>query len=130
MLAKSLNGGSLSDYPSPLEALLPTLEERVTRLERDMEEQKRLRVGMDDDMSDFGQKLHAQGRLLKAIAKTQSEHTKTLAEHTRILTAHTRELHHLGEQVGGLREDFGTLKNRIERIIEMVGTLIERDRER
>ncbi|WP_203737033.1 hypothetical protein, partial [Actinoplanes italicus] len=61
---------------------MPTLEERVTRLEADMEEQKRLRAGQDGDLSDISQKLRAQDQLLKAPAQTQSEHTATLAQHT------------------------------------------------
>jgi septal ring factor EnvC (AmiA/AmiB activator) len=113
---------SLTGYPSPSEALLPTLEERVTRLEADMEEQKRLRASQDSDLSDLGEKLRVQTSLIQAIAKTQSEHTATLASHTAILTDHTQRL-------GRLEGSVDYLKDGVERILGMLDTLIDRERD-
>jgi hypothetical protein len=47
---------------------------------------------MDKDMSDLSVKLDAQGRLLQALADTQSEHTAVLAEHSGVLAEHTAVL--------------------------------------
>ncbi|MEU8659976.1 hypothetical protein [Actinoplanes philippinensis] len=110
----------LTGYPSPLEAPLPTLEERVTRLERDMEEQKRLRASQDQELSDLGEKLRVQHGLIQAISETQSEHTATLAEHTAILTDHTLRL-------GRLEGKVDELHGGVHKIIGMLDTLIEQD---
>jgi chromosome segregation ATPase len=106
---------------------LPTLEERVTRLEADMEEQKRLRAGQDDDLSGISQKLRAQDLLLKALAQTQSEHTATLAEHTAILEDHTRRFERLEGKVDNLQGKVDSLKGGMDQIVGMLDTLIERE---
>jgi hypothetical protein len=65
------------------------IESRVSTLEVTVQTQARVRAQMDRDLSDLSVKLDVQGRLLQALADTQSEHTATLAEHTAILTGHT-----------------------------------------
>jgi hypothetical protein len=65
------------------------MEARVSTLERTAKTEARARAGMDQDISDLNLKLDAQGRLLRALADTQSEHTTTLARHTAVLTEHT-----------------------------------------
>ena len=62
------------------------IESRVSTLEVTVETQARVRAQMDKDMSDLSVKLDAQGRLLQALADTQSEHTAVLADHTARLT--------------------------------------------
>jgi ABC-type transporter Mla subunit MlaD len=116
---------------------LPTLEERVTRLERDMDEQKRLRASQDSDLSDLGQKLNAQQKLIQAIAKTQSEHTATLAghtatlaDHTATLADHTATLAEHTQRLDRLEGKVDNLQGGVEQIIGMLDTLIESDRER
>ncbi|MEV4279270.1 hypothetical protein [Actinoplanes xinjiangensis] len=156
--SSQLNVGPLSDYPSPLEASLPTLEERVTRLEKDMDEQKKLRAAQDLDQSDFGQKLRVQHGLIQAIQQTQSEHTATLASHTATLARHTATLAEHGQRLDRLEGKVDRLEGKVDRlegkvdrlegkvdrlegkvdriavgvegIVGMLGTLIERDRER
>ncbi|KUL42443.1 hypothetical protein [Actinoplanes awajinensis] len=102
---------------------MPTVEERVTRLEKRMDEQERFRAAQDEDQSDLGLKLAAQDKMLKAVAKTQSEHTALLHRHTAMhkehaeaLAAHTIDLH--------------LLKDGVERIIGMLDTLITRENDR
>jgi septal ring factor EnvC (AmiA/AmiB activator) len=102
---------------------LPTLEERVTRLEKDMDEQKKLRAAQDLDQSDFGQKLRVQHGLIQAIQKTQSEHTATLAEHG-------QRLDRLEGKVDRLEGKVDSIAGGVERIVGMLDTLIERDSER
>ena len=62
------------------------IESRVSTLEVTVKTQARVRAQMDRDMSDLSVKLDAQGRLLQALADTQSEHTAVLADHTARLT--------------------------------------------
>ena len=106
---------------------MPTLEERVTRLEADMAEQKKLRAGQDRDLSDIGVKVHSNGQLLQALAKTQSEHTATLDRHTATLDRHTA-MHkdHTGV-LARLTLDVHGLREGVQQIIGMLDTLIERD---
>ena len=54
------------------------IESRVSTLEVTVNTEKRARASMDRDMSDLGVKLDAQGRLLRAVAETQSDHTLRL----------------------------------------------------
>jgi len=68
------------------------IESRVSTLEVTVETQARVRAQMDKDMSDLSVKLDAQGRLLQALADTQSEHTAVLADHTAVLADHTAVL--------------------------------------
>ena len=68
------------------------MESRVSTLEATAEIEARARAQMDTDISDMSVKLDAQGRLLQALADTQSEHTAILAEHTAILADHTARL--------------------------------------
>ena len=51
------------------------IESRVSTLEVTAKTEARARASMDRDMSDLGVKMDAQGRLLRAIAETQSDHT-------------------------------------------------------
>jgi hypothetical protein len=120
---------------------VPTLEERVTRLEIDMDEQKRLRASQDRDLADIGEKLRIQTDLMKALAETQSEHTATLTQHTATLDRHTATLdkhsavldRHTamhkehGASLARLTLTVHGLSDGVERIIGMLDTLIERD---
>lgn len=51
------------------------IESRVSTLEVTVKTEARVRAQMDEDMSGLGVKLDAQGRLLRAVAATQSDHT-------------------------------------------------------
>ncbi|GIF37422.1 hypothetical protein BC793_10491 [Actinoplanes xinjiangensis] len=116
---------------------MPTLEERVTRLEKDMDEQKKLRAAQDLDQSDFGQKLRVQHGLIQAIQKTQSEHTATLAQHGQRLDRLEGKVDRLEGKVDRLEGKVDRLEGKVdsiaggvERIVGMLDTLIERDGER
>jgi chromosome segregation ATPase len=116
---------------------LPTLEERVTRLEARMDDQERLRASQDGDLSDIAQKLRAQDLLLKALAQTQSKHTATLAEHTATLAEHTATLaEHTAiledhtRRFERLEGKVDNLKGGMEQIVGMLETLIERENDR
>ena len=99
---------------------MPTLEERVTRLETDMEEQKRLRASQDRDLSDVSEQLRVQTGLVKALAKTQSGHTAMLNRHTAMHNEHAGAIALVSLNVHGL-------KNGMQQIIGMLDTLIQRD---
>jgi hypothetical protein len=126
-LAESRPPAPLTGYPSPLEALLPTLEERVTRLEADVEEQKRLCASRDRGLSDISEKLRVQGDLMKALAATQSEHTATLDRHTATLDRHTAMHREHSVELAQLTLNVHGIKDGMQRIIGMLDTLIERD---
>ena len=82
----------MSDDLDDLAEWRGNIESRVSTLEGTVKTQARVRAQMDRDLSNLNLKLDAQGRLLQALADTQSEHTATLTEHTAILTDHTRRL--------------------------------------
>ncbi|HWS39513.1 MAG TPA: hypothetical protein VN408_43060 [Actinoplanes sp.] len=110
-----------------------THEERISRLEADMEEQKRLRASQDLDLSNLGEVVRVQLKLIKAIAKTQSEHTQVLAKHTAILDKHTaildRHTAMLKDNAGNLARltlDVRGVEKGNQQIIGMLHTLIDR----
>jgi hypothetical protein len=55
-----------------------SMEERLSTLEAKVETEAHLRAAMDKDMGTLSAKFGAQGRLIQAIAKTQSDHTRRL----------------------------------------------------
>ncbi|WP_436522615.1 hypothetical protein [Actinoplanes sp. HUAS TT8] len=112
---------------------MPTVEERLTRLEELVAEQQELRAGQDKDLSDTGIKVAAQDSLIKAIRETQSEHTAaltkqaaTLGRHTEILERHTSMLKNQETEIAWLRLDMRGLTDTSQRMIGMLDTLIER----
>jgi len=64
----------------------------VSTLEVTVKTEATVRAQMDQDMSDLKLGLEAQKTLMKAVAKTQSEHTATLAKHTATLADHSATL--------------------------------------
>ena len=82
----------MSDDLGDLAEWRGNIESRVSTLEVTVKTQAHVRAQMDRDMSDLNLKLDAQGRLLRALADTQSEHTATLAGHTAVLADHTATL--------------------------------------
>jgi hypothetical protein len=76
----------MSDDLDGLAEWRDNIESRVSTLEVTVKTQARVRAQMDRDMSDLSVKLDAQGRLLRALADTQSDHTAVLADHTARLT--------------------------------------------
>ena len=89
--------------------MTPTLEnheQRITVLEERVDEQARLRAGQDRDLADIAENVRAQGRLIQALAVTQSEHTQALAQ---------------------LQNGMGRLENGMQQIVGKLDLLIERD---
>ena len=82
----------MSDDLDGLAEWRDNIESRVSTLEVTVKTQARVRAQMDRDMSDLSVKLDAQGRLLQALADTQSDHTAMLADHTAVLADHTARL--------------------------------------
>jgi len=82
----------MSDDLDGLAEWRDNIESRVSTLEVTVKTQARVRAQMDRDMSDLSVKLDAQGRLLQALADTQSDHTAMLADHTAVLADHTAVL--------------------------------------
>jgi hypothetical protein len=83
----------MSDDLGDLAEWRGNIESRVSTLEVTFKTQASVRAQMDKDFSDLNLKLDAQGRLLRALADTQSEHTARLtrlevgqADHTERLT--------------------------------------------
>jgi hypothetical protein len=83
----------MSDDLDDLAEWRGNIESRVSTLEVTFKTQAHVRAQMDKDFSDLNLKLDAQGRLLRALADTQSEHTGRLtrlevgqADHTERLT--------------------------------------------
>ncbi|GIF07439.1 hypothetical protein Asi03nite_49770 [Actinoplanes siamensis] len=109
---------------------MPTLEDRVANLEERMDEQERLRASQDRDQSELGLKLAAQDRLLKSLAKTQSEHTAILNRHTTILNRHTGMFEEHAAILAQHTADLHLLKGGVQQIIGMLDTLIAPDGDR
>jgi ABC-type transporter Mla subunit MlaD len=117
--------------------MTPTLEDherRITVLEERMDQEAGLRASQDRDLAAIAEGVRAQDRLLKALAKTQSEQTQTLAQHTQTLTQHTQILAQhtqtLAQHTQTLDEHtqaLAELKGGVSQIIGMISTLIERD---
>ncbi|GGN28677.1 hypothetical protein GCM10010109_47100 [Actinoplanes campanulatus] len=118
---------SVHRLPFTPEAKLPTIEVRVTRLEKRMDEVERLRASQDRDLSDVVEKLRAQDSLLQALAETQAEHTATFARHTATLDQHTEQLTRIEARFDGLEARFGGLESGVQEIIGMLETLIGRE---
>jgi hypothetical protein len=97
-----------------------SIESRVGRLEVTVETEARLRAQMDRDLSNLGVKLDAQGRLLQALADTQSEHTAILAEHTAILADHTTRLTKLEAGMERLEAGQATVLAGVQTIIGLL----------
>jgi hypothetical protein len=73
--------GDVEDFPrwrDSVESRLGTLETAAWRQEAALKTQADLRAAMDKDMGTLSAKLGAQGKLIQAIAKTQSDHTRRL----------------------------------------------------
>lgn len=68
----------MSDDLDGLAKWRDNIESRVSTLEVTVKTEARVRAQMDRDMSDLNLKLDAQGRLLRAVAETQSDHTLRL----------------------------------------------------
>ena len=117
--------------------MTPTLEDherRITVLEERMDQEAGLRASQDRDLAAIAEGVRAQDRLLKALAKTQSEHTQTLAQHTQTLNEHTQILAQhtqiLDEHTQTLNEHTHALaevKGGVTQIIGMLDTLIQRE---
>jgi hypothetical protein len=71
------------------------MEARVSTLEVTVKTEARVRATMDRDMSDLGLKLDVQGRLLQAVAETQSDHTVRLTRLEVGQADHTARLNRL-----------------------------------
>ena len=68
------------------------MESRVSTLELTVKTEARVRAQMDEDMRDLAVKLDVQGRLLRAVAETQSDHTIRLTRLEAGLSDHTARL--------------------------------------
>ncbi|WP_285556041.1 hypothetical protein [Actinoplanes regularis] len=120
------------------------MEARLTSLEERMDEQERLRIVHDQELSDIFLKLKAQDGLLQSLSTTQSEHTVTLAKHTATLAKHTATLaKHTATlakhtemledhtvRLTRLEADMGHVKAGVQKIVGMLDTLIEQDGDR
>jgi len=84
-----------------------------------MDQEAGLRASQDRDLVAIAQGVRAQGRLIQALAVTQSEHTRSLAQ----LTATIDEVK---ETIDEVKETIDEVKGGVTQIVGMVGTLIER----
>jgi hypothetical protein len=96
------------------------VESRVSTLEATVEREAWARARMDKDMSDLKLKFDAQDRMLKALGKTQSEHTAMLRDHTAMLKDHTARLLRLEAGVDELRAGMGTVQVGVQTIIGLL----------
>ena len=85
----------MPDEPDELRRRLDTVESRL-------DSESGLRAMMDHDLAKLAVRLDAQGRLLRALSATQSDHTQRL---TRI-----------EDRLGGLEEQFGAIVERFGRV--------------
>jgi chromosome segregation ATPase len=102
-----------------------TLEERVTSLESRMDEQEGLRASQDSDLSDIAEFVRAQSGLMKALAKTQSDHGKMLARHTATLDQIVATL----DQQTEILDRHSTILDRHSTILGQHSTILDRHSE-
>jgi hypothetical protein len=98
-----------------------SIESRVSRLEVTVETEARVRAQMDHDMSDLSVRLDAQGRLLRALADTQSDHSAMLTSHTAMLTSHTAMLTDHTARLTRLEEGQAKVLAGVQAIIGLLG---------
>lgn len=98
---------------------MPTLDERVTRLEADMEELRKQRAGQESGALDISGEPPVRGDFLQALSASQTHHAATLNRHT----AMHREHHH---SLAWLTLNVGEVKDGVQQIIGMLDMLIER----
>jgi len=81
-----------------------TVDARLGKLEATVDEQKRLRAAMDEDMSSLKVEFRAQRKLLQSLHDTQQEHTALLSDHTAQLKELRNELREgQGEILAGVK---------------------------
>jgi len=85
-----------------------TVDARLGKLEATVDEQKRLRAAMDEDMSSLKVEFRAQRKLLQSLHDTQQEHTALLSDHT-------AQLKELREGQGEILAGVKVLRDLLER---------------
>jgi phage shock protein A len=93
-------------------ATLDEIEQRLARLEERVDMEAGLRASGDRDLADLRIAVRGQHRMLQALADTQSEHTTALAA--------------IGEHVERHDRALEAANTKLDQVIGMLGTLIER----
>jgi len=93
------------------------IDARVSKLEVTVAAEARARAQMDRDMT---VQFRFHGKLLQALAQTQSEHTATLARHSAMLDDHTARLIRLEAGQERLEAGMSTVVAGVQTIIELL----------
>jgi chromosome segregation ATPase len=95
-------------------AELARLRARVTAVEARLENEAGLRAMVDMDQSAITTRLDAQQKLLRALARTQSDHTAQLREHG-------MQLREQGERLERVSYRLNQVDDRLERVEAGIG---------
>jgi hypothetical protein len=101
------------------------IEARVTTLEVTGKQETWARAKMDEDMSDLKIQFGKQDFMLKALSKTQSEHTATLRDHTATLRDHTARLIRLETGMARLETGMARLESGMTTVNAGIQTIID-----
>ena len=99
------------------------IEARVSTLEATVKQEAWARAKMDKDMSDLKIQFGKQDFMLKALSKTQSEHTATLREHGEMLRDLRRDVTEVRRDVAGLRRDVTEVRRDVTEVHQDVSEL-------
>jgi uncharacterized coiled-coil protein SlyX len=96
------------------------MEARVSTLEATVRQEAWAMAKMDTDMSDLKIQFGKQDLLLKALSKTQGEHTATLRDHTVMLRDLRTGQHELRQDVTELRRGVTEVREGIRTIVDLI----------
>jgi hypothetical protein len=99
------------------------LSARVDLLSGQVEREAVLCASRDRDLSDVGEKLRGQERLLQAVGITQSEHTEQLNALNRKVEVTNSKLGTAGIRIGAIESRVGGIENQVRIIDSKVGTI-------
>ncbi|MCU7728748.1 hypothetical protein ODJ79_33980 [Actinoplanes sp. KI2] len=116
--------------------MTPTLEDherRLTVVEERLDQEAGLRASQDRDLAAIAEGVRVQGRLIQALAVTQSEHTRSLAQLTDSVNEVNGKIDEVNGKIDGVNgkideanRTIDEVQGGITQIIGMVETLIER----
>ena len=107
----------MTDVP----AELASLRARVTAVEARLESEAGLRAMVDMDQAAITTRLDAQQKLLRALARTQSDHTAQLREHGERLERMDNRLDQMDNRLGQMDNRLGQMDNRLDRVEGGIG---------
>ena len=108
----------MTDVP----AELASLRARVTAVEARLESEAGLRAMVDMDQAAITTRLDAQQKLLRALARTQSDHTAQLREHGERLERMDNRLDQMDNRLDRVEGGIGRVEVGVHAILGLLGS--------